>query len=52
MRRKQRWGQLWGRITIVAGLLVLLSQILPVGFWWFVLGIALISVGIYMKRCC
>ena len=52
MRRKQGWGQMWGRIAIVAGLLVLLSRILPSGFWWIMLGVSLISAGLYMKHCC
>ena len=51
MRRNQRSGQLWGRISIVAGLLVLLSRILPAGFWWIMLGVSLISVGLYLKHC-
>lgn len=52
MRRNQRTSQMCGRIAIVAGLLVLLSRILPAGFWWIMLGVSLISAGMYMKHCC
>lgn len=43
---------MWGRIAIVAGLIVLLSRILPAGFWWIMLGVTLISVGLYLKNWC
>ena len=52
MRKNQRTTQVCGRIFIVAGLLVLLSRILPAGFWWIMLGVTLISVGMYMKHWC
>ncbi|MCQ2438242.1 MAG: hypothetical protein MJ074_00580 [Oscillospiraceae bacterium] len=52
MRKKQRTVQMVGRIAIAAGLLVLLSRILPAGFWWIMLGIALISVGLCLKHWC
>ena len=52
MRKNQRTAQMCGRIFIVAGLIVLLSRILPTGFWWIMLGVTLISVGMYMKHWC
>lgn len=38
-------------MAITAGLLVLLSRILPAGFWWIMLGISLIAVGIRLRHC-
>lgn len=37
---------------MTVGIIVLLSQILPVGFWWFLLGACLIGVGICINRNC
>ena len=30
---------------------VILALVLPAGFWWFVLGGALIAAGIWLLRC-
>ena len=42
MRSRKRVG----RLIIVVGILVLMAIIMPTGFWWFVLGIVLIVIGI------
>ena len=45
----------WSADLTVASLLlrILLSLILPRGFWWFALGAALIAFGIWANnRCC
>ena len=41
-----------GWIIVTVGIIVLLSQILPAGFWWFLLGACLIGVGICINRNC
>ena len=48
----KRHGKFIGSIIACSGVVVILSLILPTTFWWFILGIFLISVGItVMKRC-
>ena len=39
--------------VLVAGciLIIILALVLPAGFWWFVLGGALIAAGIWLLRC-
>ncbi len=39
-----------GRCIIGLGVLIILALILPGGFWWFILGVALIALGI--RICC
>lgn len=51
MRRRRRPRTLPGLICLVAGLVIVLSMILPVKFWWFLLGAALIGLGVYFMRC-
>lgn len=41
-----------GWLVILAGIVILLALILPAGFWWFVLGAALIIAGIWLLRSC
>ena len=43
---------LWGLIAVCAGLVIILSLVLPKSFWWFVLAAALIGGGVWMMRCC
>ena len=43
---------LWGMIAICAGLVIILSLVLPASFWWFVLAAALIGGGVWLIRCC
>lgn len=49
--KKRHGARTAGWITITLGLLVLLSRILPAGFWWIMLGLSLIAVGIRLKQC-
>lgn len=52
MRRKQNVS-IAGCVCIFVGLFIILSLILPSGFWWFVLGSCLIGLGVYLnRRCC
>ena len=51
MRRRRRTRLLPGLICVGVGLVIILSMILPVKFWWFVLGMALIGLGLYLMRC-
>ena len=41
-----------GCAAIGAGIIIILSLVLPTDFWWFVLAIILISAGIWFLRCC
>lgn len=43
---------LWGMIAIGAGVIIILSIVLPKSFWWFVLAAGLIGGGIWLMRCC
>ncbi len=53
MRRRHERGNVIGYAAIGIGVLILLSLILPRGFWWFALGAALIAFGIWANnRCC
>ncbi len=49
-----RWGRrfIWGCTAIGMGIVILLALFLPAGFWWFLLGAALIGLGIWYIRCC
>lgn len=51
MGRRRRPRALPGLIFVAAGAVIILSMILPVKFWWFLLGVALIGLGIYLMRC-
>lgn len=51
MRKGRRKKDGIGKLLIIAGTLILLAMILPGQFWWFVLGITLISLGIWYNRC-
>lgn len=50
LRRKGM--NLWGLIAICAGVIIILSLVLPKSFWWFALAAALIGGGIWLIRCC
>ncbi len=50
MRRGRRC--LWGLVAIILGLIILLSLILPSGFWWFLAAAALIGGGLWQMHCC
>lgn len=40
-----------GAYIVCAGIFIILALILPSGFWWFFLGVALIVIGIMIFRC-
>jgi uncharacterized membrane protein len=53
MHWKRRNGlQIIGITSIALGILILLAILLPSGFWWIVLAIALIVGGILALRTC
>ena len=41
-----------GLVSILAGLIIILSLVLPSAFWWLVLAVVLIGFGIWYIRCC
>lgn len=49
--RRGHKGSLFGCIAIGAGLLIILSMVLPTEFWWFLFAAALIALGIWYIRC-
>lgn len=44
-------GNLIGIVFIAAGTLIILGMILPKVFWWFLLGLVLIVIGVWFLRC-
>lgn len=52
MRKGRRKSSVWAWAAITAGLIVLLALILPGSFWWFMLGVALITLGLCLRRWC
>ena len=52
MKRKKGPLGTVGCLVVLAGVLILLSLVLPSGFWWFVLAMVLIGVGIGILRSC
>jgi len=51
MRRRRGKGYGIGKLFIIAGTMILLAMILPGQFWWFMLGVSLISFGIWYNNC-
>lgn len=51
-RRRLRRGLAVGWLVILAGVVIILALILPAGFWWFALAVALIIGGIWLLRSC
>jgi len=43
---------LLGFVSILIGLIIILSLVLPSGFWWFALAAGLIGFGLWYVRCC
>ena len=41
-----------GLVAIFAGVIIILSLVLPSAFWWFILAVLLIGFGIWYIRCC
>jgi len=50
MRGRNSLGRIAGALLIAAGILLIFALILPAGFWWFMLGLGLIALGIYCIR--
>lgn len=50
MCRRRNNGNKLGCLVILAGVLIILALVLPSGFWWFTLAIALICGGIWLIR--
>lgn len=50
MHRRGRSVCALGIVSIVVGVLIILAMVLPSGFWWFILGAALIAVGLGLLR--
>lgn len=49
MNVRCRWRRV-GLIVAGAGVFIILALILPAGFWWFALGVALIAAGIAILK--
>lgn len=49
--RRNNWNHL-GLFAVGAGVLIILSLVLPKSFWWFALAALLIGAGVWMLRCC
>jgi len=47
LRRRGFCGRLAAFLCIVVGVVILFAMVLPAGFWWFLLGVALIVAGFY-----
>ncbi|MDO4991180.1 MAG: hypothetical protein Q4E45_11825 [Eubacteriales bacterium] len=52
MRGRRNRGSLVGCIAIVTGFVIILSLILPSGFWWFAFGAGLIGLGLWLNSRC
>lgn len=52
MRRRGKRNSVLAWLCIAVGIMVILGMILPVSFWWFMLGVSLIALGLGLKRSC
>lgn len=52
MRRKHCRGSVVGYAAIAVGSLILLSLVLPPGFWWFAIGAGLVGAGLWLNNHC
>lgn len=50
MKRRPR-GNFLGWFAVLAGVIIVLALVLPAGFWWFLLALVLIVVGVWLLRC-
>ncbi len=48
----KRHGRLIGGIIACAGVMIVLSLVLPTSFWWFVMGVFLICLGLTIRKRC
>ena len=52
MRGKRPLPKQVGRVLVIAGVLIVSYLVLPSGFWWFLIGVAMIVAGVcWTKRC-
>ena len=52
VRGKRPPPNIVGMICVMLGVTIILSLVLPTGFWWFMLGAGLIVLGVYWSRRC
>ncbi len=52
MRRGRPVQNLIGAAMVLLGVFILLAMVLPSGFWWIVLAVGLIILGIGWARRC
>ena len=52
MRRRKNKGNFLGWFAVLGGVVIIFALVLPAGFWWFALAIALIAFGVWIIRCC
>ena len=52
MRRSRCRGSLPGYVLIIIGMAIILSLVLPAGFWWFAVGAGLIALGAFLNMRC
>jgi len=38
-------------LLIVSGVMIILALVLPAGFWWLMLGVVLILLGLQLIKC-
>lgn len=48
----RRHSKAIGRVVVCCGIMVILSLVLPTSFWWFILGLVLICIGVTISRRC
>lgn len=48
---RRRGKSLWGILTVLAGVVIIMALVLPGKFWWFLLAGALIMGGCWLIRC-
>ena len=52
MGRKPPLPKQVGRVLVISGVLIVSYLVLPSGFWWFLIGVAMIVAGVcWCKRC-
>lgn len=52
MRSKRPLPKQVGRVLVTAGVLIVSYLVLPSGFWWFLVGVAMIVAGVWWSRRC
>lgn len=52
MRRRGPFPGLLSITLILVGTVILLAMVLPSGFWWFILGLGLVFLGLLFANKC